>query len=373
MKIKIQIFIAVFLFAVGHRAYGNFHLWTINEVFSNGDGTIQYIELATSSSGQGVLSGHSLVSTDGGSNQNVLDFTDDLVGDTQNTRLLIATAKFATETGLTPDFTIPEQFIFTSGGELDFAEGTDTLSFTQGQLPLNDLQAIDGSITPQIASPQNFAGESTTLSLETYGTLNAETGIMNIPVVDAPGIGILNTTFNVNLETLVVTLLDFYVYGNKIGVGDNPAEFQNSSVLYVPGLVLGSELFEFNLTLVGDDPIVFDNIEVLSVMNIQENPGPGDLQASISRGEAEYATPCVACHGANGSEGFAPNLITSSFNTFDPLRNQINLNMPQGNPTNCQDTEASSCATDIANFILNVFQQQQQQQQQQQGGAQASY
>ena len=364
----------MFLFTgLGHQAYADFHLWTINEVFSNGDGTIQFIELATTFAGQQELSGHSLVSTDGGANQNVMNFADGLVGDTQNKTLLIATTKFATETGLTPDFIIPEQFIFVGGGELNFGEGADTISFTREQLPLNDLQAIDGNVTPQTASPQNFAGQPATLSTETYATLSLDTAVMNVPVVDAPGIGILNATFDVNLETFVVTLLEFFVYGNDIGVGDNPAEFQNSSVLHVPRLILGNELFEFNLTLIGEDPIVFDNLEVLSVTDIPVETEVNELQASISRGEAEYAILCVACHGATGGGGIGPNLGTSSLNTFDPLRNKIDQDMPQGNASGCRDSEASSCATDIANFVLNTFQQQSQQQSQQQGGAQTNY
>tara|TARA_B110000444_G_scaffold255785_1_gene290833 strand:+ start:1214 stop:2260 length:1047 start_codon:yes stop_codon:yes gene_type:complete len=348
----------MFLFAgLGHQAYASFHLWMINEVFSNGDGTIQYIELTTTFAGQEVLSGHSLVSTDGGSNQNVLNFADDLVGDTQNKTVLIATSKFATESGLTPDVIIPEQFIFTGGGELNFAEGADTLSFTREQLPLNDMQSIDCNITPQTASPQNFSGETTIISSATYATLNLDTAIMNVPVVDAPGIGILNATFGVNLETFVVSLLEFFIYGNEIGVVDNPAEFQSSSVLHVPRLILGNEIFEFNLTLIGDDPIVFDNLEILSVTNISVEPEVNELQESISRGEAEYATLCVACHGASGGGGIGPNLLTSSFNAFDPLRDKIDLDMSQGNAGGCRDSEASSCATDIANFVLNDFQQ----------------
>ena len=42
-------------------AYSSFHLWQVNEVFSNGDGTIQFVELSTTSNSQEFLVGKSEV------------------------------------------------------------------------------------------------------------------------------------------------------------------------------------------------------------------------------------------------------------------------------------------------------------------------
>ena len=41
----------------------SFHDWDINEVYSNADGSVQFIELFTSSNGQEFLSGHKITST----------------------------------------------------------------------------------------------------------------------------------------------------------------------------------------------------------------------------------------------------------------------------------------------------------------------
>ncbi len=276
---------ALLLSGFGNQSYATFDLWEINEVFSSADGTVQYIELATSFSGQQFVAGHRLVSSDGGVNQNVFNFSSNLVGDTRNKKVLIATETFASITGLTPDYTIPENFIFIGGGQLDF-EGADTLGFTKEQLPLNGVQSFDGNTVPQTATPTNFAGMSAALSTNTYSTLNVETLIMNVPVLDLPGIGILNLSFSVDPASLLFTLLDgFYVYGNGITAGDNAAQFQNNSVLYIPGMILGNDLIEFNLTLIPDDLIVFGELDIISVTNLLPDPEPEPdppLQWSIS-------------------------------------------------------------------------------------------
>ena len=43
----------------------SFHLYVISEVYSNADGSVQYIELSTSAAGQHVLNGHTMTGTQG--------------------------------------------------------------------------------------------------------------------------------------------------------------------------------------------------------------------------------------------------------------------------------------------------------------------
>ncbi len=52
MNKKIQALIATSsLFTAMPGAFADFHLWTINEVFTNADGTVQFIELSTTVTG----------------------------------------------------------------------------------------------------------------------------------------------------------------------------------------------------------------------------------------------------------------------------------------------------------------------------------
>jgi len=48
------------VYFVGQTAMANFDLWDIQEIYSNEDGTIQFIELSSSSDNQESLSGVSL-------------------------------------------------------------------------------------------------------------------------------------------------------------------------------------------------------------------------------------------------------------------------------------------------------------------------
>ncbi len=363
--------VALFLVISSPPTFAEFHLWTINEVFSDADGTLQFIELTTTADGQDALGGHSLVSIDANQNQKTLNFLTDLSGTTTNKTVLIATEAFTTLTGLSADYIIGNNFIPITGGSLNFAEGTSLFEFTQPMLPLNGVQSIDGIAQPQTATPTNFLGLSATLATDSYASFDVTTSMMQVPVVDIPGIGIANLSFTVNLESIEFALNnDFYLYATGIVAGDNPAQLQSDNTLYIPGLVIGEDRYEFNLDLLGDSPVVFGNLAVLSVTKLLPPPVPmevpspepepdnsaAELQESISRGQSQYASMCSVCHGATGLGGIGPNLRISSFNSFDLLRNKIDLTMPQTSPSACVDDVSFSCATDIANFILNVFQ-----------------
>jgi len=337
--------------------------WSITELFTNSDGQIQYIELSSASANQGGLSGISLISSSA-QGEAEFNFDDDLNGDTAGASLLLATDDFANLTGLTPDFILPNGFIPLVSGSLDFAQGTDTVEYSAGQMPLNGEQAISGELQPIVPEPTNFAGLSAPLSVDPFTTFDASDSSINVPVLEAPGVGIGNVNFSVDLDTLEFTLRnDYFLYSGGITAGNAAAEFQNGTVLYIPALMFGNEIYEANLNILDDDPITFGNPEVLSVMPVLEpqpdpepEPEPDSDQESLTRGISAYNALCQQCHGNNGQGVTAPNLVNSSFNTFDVLRNKIDATMPKNNPSACSDTDSSSCATDIANYVLNVLQ-----------------
>jgi hypothetical protein len=144
----------------------DFHKWDINELFSNADGSIQFIELFTPADGQELLNTGpdvaQLSSTDGLTTHLMASFPNDLPSDlTADKFFLIATTGFAGLTGaVTPDYTMPDGFLFIDGGTVVFADMFDPLStVSYGTLPIDGILSLnaDGSTTGT-NSPTNFAG-----------------------------------------------------------------------------------------------------------------------------------------------------------------------------------------------------------------------
>jgi hypothetical protein len=188
-----------------------------------------------------------------------------LTGDTAGRNVLLATQRFVERTGLPPDFYIPESFLPLDGGIL-YLGSVDSLEIVRENLPLNGTQSIDGDGNPQTASPQNYSGQGSGVAIEPATTADFSAGILNVPVVDAPGIGVANLNFDIDLETLEFTLRDdFYLYGEGIDPSAHPSIFQNNSSLYIPTLVLDDEFIELRMYLLDYDSIVFGNIEIIDV------------------------------------------------------------------------------------------------------------
>jgi hypothetical protein len=130
-----------------------FHLWQINELYSNADGTVQFVELTALAGGQQFLAGHNLVSSSGAS-QNTFTFGSNLPGDTAGKRMLIATQGFAALGIVTPDYTVPNNFFFRTGGTVNFANAD---VWNHPALP-TDNRSLDRSGSSITNSPTNFAG-----------------------------------------------------------------------------------------------------------------------------------------------------------------------------------------------------------------------
>jgi hypothetical protein len=149
-------------------AGATFHLWDITEVYSNDDGSVQFVELATNANFQDELIGHTLES-----NLGTFTFPTDLDPDvmgngndaTANQHMLVATPAFASQPGaVTPDFVLdgPEFFDFVQDS-LDFV-GFDTFGWALDELPTNGIDSLHEPFgsdvrTVGINSPTNFAGE----------------------------------------------------------------------------------------------------------------------------------------------------------------------------------------------------------------------
>lgn len=148
------------LFALS--AHASFHTFVINEIYSNPDGTVQFIELreAAGAGGQNFFAGNQLTSSSG-AGQKTFTFPSNLGSPaTSGKSVLIATAGFAALGLVTPDYTVPNNFLFQPSGTVNYAS-VDIVNYTQ--LPGDGTTSIDRNGVPQTNSPKNFAGQTGTV------------------------------------------------------------------------------------------------------------------------------------------------------------------------------------------------------------------
>lgn len=148
-------------------ALASFHLWDVKEVFSNQDGTVQFIELFTTAGSEFLLENQTLTATSDG---NVVNFTlnHDVAGSTANKHLLFATASFsALAGGVAPNYTpLPANFFNPNAASItiNFA-GVDSITFAGATLPKDGVHSLTDqtpagvqNLASGINSPTNFAG-----------------------------------------------------------------------------------------------------------------------------------------------------------------------------------------------------------------------
>ena len=152
-------FLAGTLAIVATAAWANFHGFVIDQVYSNADGTVQFVVLRESlgMNGENLWSGHTLTSTHAGVTK-AFTFPADLSGAaTAGKRVLIGTQGLAALGFIVPDYVIPNGFLATNGSTLDYA-GVDTITYAS--LPTDGVGAINrtGTVIPNVAT--NFAGKA---------------------------------------------------------------------------------------------------------------------------------------------------------------------------------------------------------------------
>ena len=155
-------FVSLAAALVAATAHASFHTYVIDEIYSNADGSIQFIELreAAGASGQNFLGGMHLVSSSGTS-QKTFTFPANLPSfQTQGTHVLIATQGFANLGLVTPDSIVSNNFLFQPAGSVNYAS-VDSVSYTQ--LPGDGTTSINRAGVPQTNSPRNFAGQTGTI------------------------------------------------------------------------------------------------------------------------------------------------------------------------------------------------------------------
>lgn len=166
MKRELLLTLACFGCAAA-SARGGAHTWDVNEVFSNADGTIQFVELfeANGTPGETHLTGRTVTSDATG---NSFTITSDVPPPSSNRHLLLATARFAALPGApTPDYIIPT-------GSVPFFEiAGDTVrynpydAFTFGAVPTDGIQSMNDGGVVAANSPTNYAGDTGSVDAST--------------------------------------------------------------------------------------------------------------------------------------------------------------------------------------------------------------
>jgi hypothetical protein len=141
----------------GVIAGATFHLYQIDQIYSDASGNVQYIRLATSAPLQQFLNGVQLQATQGTSSH-IYTFPNNLPGDTTSTKFLIATQGFANLNIVTPDYIVPNGFLFLPGGTLTYGPSSSVVSYPP--LPTDGTHAVDALGNPVTAAPTNFAGQT---------------------------------------------------------------------------------------------------------------------------------------------------------------------------------------------------------------------
>jgi hypothetical protein len=165
--------VALALVATAARA--EFHTWQIEQMYSNADGSVQFVVLHESQGmdGENFLQGQALTSTRMGVTKTFI-FPANLPGGgmicdgyygcsptpspTANSRVLIGTAGFAALNLVAPNYVIPNGFLPTDGGTVVYAGAPDQITFSS--LPTDGTNALfrSGMILPNVAT--NFVGNS---------------------------------------------------------------------------------------------------------------------------------------------------------------------------------------------------------------------
>ncbi len=153
-------------------AWAEFHTYKIDQIYSNADGSVQYLIMRESMgmNGENLWQGNALIAA--GAVTHTFVFPTNLPGGmcdgygcmsapTANTRVLIATQGFAALGILMPDFVVPNGFFATNGVTINYA-GVDQVTFPS--IPTDGTNAITraGAVVPNLAV--NFAGNSASVS-----------------------------------------------------------------------------------------------------------------------------------------------------------------------------------------------------------------
>lgn len=150
------------------NARASFHLWDIAEIYSNEDGSVQFIELFTASGGQEVLLNRQ-IQCSGPSGTNLFTFPNNLATNTATLTFIIGTSNLnSIPGGVKPDYVMPNNFLLRGNGvtnTVNFGLNQDIVTYTN--LPTDGVASLVRSGTIMIFnatnSPKNYSSQSNTI------------------------------------------------------------------------------------------------------------------------------------------------------------------------------------------------------------------
>jgi hypothetical protein len=126
---SLVLIVGLALVALGDFAHA---VINVDEVYSNFDGSIQFIVLSRSGHPLPSLAGRSLTATDGGTSQRYT-FAADVTADENHPNILVGTQRFADLGAITPDYIMPEGFLPLANGSVAIDDAT--LDYRGKRLP----------------------------------------------------------------------------------------------------------------------------------------------------------------------------------------------------------------------------------------------
>jgi hypothetical protein len=154
---------------------GAFFEWRISELFSNADGTVQFIEFQSLGSDEGQAAEGQIRSMSTGK---TVTLTENLSGSTLNKKLLLATAAFGALPGaVAPDFPtipLPINFFNPNGDTITIFHHVEIASRSFISVPTDGIRSLNypGS-TLVTNTPTNFASQTGSIDLSaTFGDYN---------------------------------------------------------------------------------------------------------------------------------------------------------------------------------------------------------
>jgi Ca2+-binding RTX toxin-like protein len=191
------------------------HLIVINEVYSSADGKIQFIELIAQGASETLIGNDTITVEQVGQATHTFTFPGNLPAgfNTLNKTILIASQGFADLDLVTPDYIVPDGFLYTSGTTtVTFSGSGDSLTFSN--LPTDGVNSLNGNGEQQVNSPKNLDGDT--------GTIAANSApVLDNPLADrASGVG-QALEFVVPAGTFVDTDGDTLAYTATLANGDS--------------------------------------------------------------------------------------------------------------------------------------------------------
>jgi hypothetical protein len=142
-------------------AHAAAEMWRMTEIYSNADGSVQFLELYTVEDNAVYLEGDRLMSSFAGTT-NYFIFPNDLPGFGGGRKMLVGTQGFAALGVVTPDYVVPNGFFSADGGTV-IAGNYDQWDYPPP--PADGTLALYRSGANVTNTPTNFAGETGTLRL----------------------------------------------------------------------------------------------------------------------------------------------------------------------------------------------------------------